>query len=191
MGSNAMNRRNLFAGLSGAAILPLAVRLGPQAAFAQPASPRAPTTPIGEDDYKRLTLMAGTLAKRSSELAMQKAGNAKVKQFASFEVAEQTAIAQALTSQQNPAAVALDDKRAAALQSLQGASGASFDKAYVAAQIDGHSELLGIQDAFLKGKGQEAASLLASDTAHIATLAKAVIEMHLAMLKDLNDMLRG
>ena len=184
-----MNRRH-FAGLSGAAILPWAIRLGPRPAFAQPASPTAPTTPIGADDYKRMTLMVGTLAKQSSELAMQKAGNAKVKQFAGFEVAEQTAIAQALTSQQTPAALALDEKRAAALKALQGASGADFDKAYVAAQIDGHSELLGIQDAFLQGKGQDTASLLASDTAHIATLARAVIQMHLAMLKDLNGMVR-
>ena len=186
-----MNRRHLFAGLSGAVVLPWTLRLGPRAAFAQPASPTAPTTPIGADDYKRMTLMAGTLAKQSSELAMQKAGNAKVRQFAGFEVAEQTAVAQALTSQQNPAPMALDDKRAAALRDLQGASSTSFDKAYIAAQIDGHSELLGIQDAFLNGKGQDTASLLASDTAHIATLAKAVIEMHLAMLKDLNDTLRG
>lgn len=186
-----MNRRHLFAGLSGAAILPWAIRLGPQAASAQPASPRAPTTPIGSDDYKRMTLAAGTLAKQTSELAAQKAGNPKIKQFAGFEVAEQTAIAQVLNSQQNPAAVALDDRRAAVLRDLQGASGAAFDKAYIAAQIEGHSELLGIQDAFLKGKGQDTASLLASDTAHVATLAKAVIEMHLAMLKDLNDMLRA
>ena len=186
-----MNRRHLFAGLSGAVILPWAVRLGPRAAFAQPASPTAPTTPIGADDYKRMTLMVGTLAKQTSELAMQKAGNAKVKQFAGFEVAEQTAIAQALTSQQTPAAVSLGDKQAGVLKNLQGASGADFDKAYISAQIDGHSELLGIQDAFLQGKGQDTASLLASDTAHIATLAKAVIQMHLAMLKDLNDALRG
>lgn len=186
-----MNRRHLFASLSGAAMLPWAVRLGPSAAFAQPASPTAPTSPIGADDYKRMTLMVGTMAKQSSELAMQKASNAKVKQFAGFEVAKQTAIAQALTSQQVPAAVALGDKQAAALKTLQGASGADFDKAYIAAQIEGHSELLGVQDAFLQGKGQDTASLLASDTAHIATLAKAVIQMHLAMLKDLNDMLRA
>ena len=186
-----MNRRNLFPGLSGVIILPLAIQLGARAALAQPASPRAPTTPIGGDDYKRLTLMAGTLAKQSSELAVQKATDPKVKQFAGFEVAEQTAIAQALTSQQNPPSTVLDDKRAAVLKQLQGQSGASFDKAYIMAQIDGHSELLGIQDAFLLGKGQDSASLLASDTAHIATLAKAVIEMHLTMLKDLNETVRG
>lgn len=186
-----MNRRHVFAGLSGAVILPWAAQLWPRAALAQPASPHAPTTPIGEDDYKRMTLMAGTLAKQSSELALQKAAHPKVKQFAGFETAEQTAVAQALTSRQNPAPVTLDDKRAAVLRDLQGASGASFDTAYLAAQIDGHSELLGIQDAFLQGKGQDTASLLASDTAHVATLVKAVIEMHLAMLKDLNDALRG
>ncbi len=186
-----MNRRNVFVGLSGAVMLPLAIQLSSHRALAQPASPRVPMNPIGSDEYKRLTLAAGSLAKQSSELAAQKAENAKIKQFAGFEVEEQTAIAQALTSQLKPGDAALDDKQAAALKDLQSASGAKFDKAYIAAQIEGHSQLMGIQQSFLDGKGQETASLLASDTAHIATLAMAVIKMHLVMLKDLNDALRG
>ena len=87
-----MNRRTLVAGLSGAAVLPAAVRFASNHASAQPASPNAPTTPIEADEYKRLTLMAGTLAKQTSELALQKASHPKVKQFAGFEVAEQTAM---------------------------------------------------------------------------------------------------
>ena len=186
-----MNRRTLIAALSGVAIVPVAVQPGLHKALAQPASPRAPVAAIGGDDYKRATLMAGALSKQSSELAAQRASHPKVKQFAGFEVSEQTAIAQALTSQQTPPAAQLDDRHAAALKELQGVSGAGFDKAYIKAQIDGHSELLGIQDAFLKGKGQDAASIMGSDTAHIAILAKAVIEMHLTMLKELNDTVRA
>lgn len=186
-----MNRRNLVTGLSGAAVLPLAVRFAPNHAFAQPASPNAPTTPIEADEYKRLTLMAGTLAKQTSELALQKASHPKVKQFAGFEVAEQTAMAQVLTNQPSPPPAPLGDKHAAVLKSLQDVSGAGFDRAYVNAQIEGHSELLTIQDAFTLGKGQDTASLLATDTAHIATLAKAMIQMHLTLLKELNDAVRG
>ncbi len=186
-----MNRRHVFVGLSGAAMLPLAIQLGSRSALAQPANPHAPTTPIGADAYKRYTLAAGSLSKQTSQLAMQKAQNAKVKQFAGFEIAEQTAIAQVLTNQLKPGDAPLDDRQAAALKELQGVSGAGFDKAYIKAQIDGHSELLGIQQSFLDGKGQDTASMMSSDTAHIATLAKAVIEMHLAMLKDLNDTLRS
>ena len=186
-----MNRRNLVAGLSGAAVLPLAVRFAPDHALAQPASPKAPTTPIEADEYKRLTLMAGTLAKQTSELALQKASHPKVKQFAGFEVAEQTAMAQVLTNQPSPPPAPLGDKHAAVLKSLQDVSGAEFDRAYVKAQIEGHSELLTIQDAFTLGKGQDTASLLATDTAHIATLAKAMIQMHLTLLKELNDAVRG
>ncbi len=186
-----MNRRHLFAGLSGAVMLPLVIQISSHRALAQPASPRAPTTPIGSEVYKRYTLAAGSLSKQSSQLAMQKSENAKVKQFAGFEVAEQTAIAQVLTNQLKPGDAAFDDRQAEALKELQGAPGAGFDKAYIKAQIDGHSELLGIQQSFLDGKGQDTASMLSSDTAHIATLAKAVIEMHLAMLKDLNNTIRG
>lgn len=186
-----MNRRNLVAGLSGAAVLPLAVQLVPNRAFAQPPTPNAPKTPIEADEYKRLTLMAGTLAKRTSELALHKATHPKVKQFAGFEIAEQTAMAQVLTNQPSPPPAPLGDKHAAVLKGLQDASGAEFDRAYVKAQIEGHAELLTIQDAFTLGKGQDTASLLATDTAHIATLAKAMIQMHLTLLKDLNDAVRG
>ena len=135
--------------------------------------------------------MAGTLAKQASELALQKATNPKVKQFANLEVMEQTAMAQVLTMQASPPPARLDEKHAAVLKELQGASGAEFDKAYVNAQIQGHAELLTIQDAHTIGRGQDTAVMLANDTARIATLAKAAIQTHLTMLKELNDVLRG
>lgn len=182
-----MSRRSLLAGLSGAALLPLAVG----GARAQPPTPNAPLTAIGADEYKSRTLMAGTLAKQTSELAIQKAANPRVKQFANLEVMEQTAMAQALTSQVAPPPARLDERHAAALKELQGASGAEFDKAYVNAQIAGHSELLTIQDAHTIGRGQDTAAALASDTARIATVAKAAIQTHLTMLKELNEALRG
>ena len=77
------------------------------------------------------------------------------------------------------------------LAQFPGPSGADFDKAYVQAQMDGHAELLTIQNAFLQGKGQDTQSMMAADATHIALLAKTVIEMHMAMLKELHDTLRG
>jgi len=182
-----MNRRDLLAGLYGVALLPLAAGK----ARAQPPTPNAPLTAIGADEYKSRTLMAGTLAKQTSELALQKATNPKVKQFANLEVMEQTAMAQVLTLQVTPPPAQLDEKHAAVLKGLQGASGAEFDKTYVSAQITGHAELLTIQDAHTIGRGQDTAAMLASDTARIATLAKAAIQTHLTMLKEINDVLRG
>lgn len=183
-----MNRRDLLAGLSGAAFLPLAVG----EARAQPPTPKAPLTAIGADEYKNRTLMAGTLAKQTSELALQKASNPKVKQFANLEIMEQTAMAQVLTMQASPPPAQLDEKHAAALKDLQGVSGAEFDKAYLKSQVEGHAELLTIQDAYTLGRGQGGtAAMFSDDTARIATLAKAAIQTHLTMLKELNDVLRG
>lgn len=183
-----MNRRDLLAGLSGAALLPLAAG----GARAQPPTPNAPLTAIGADEYKSRTLMAGSLAKQASELALQKAANPRVKQFANLEAMEQTAMAQVLTMQASPPPVQLDEKHAAALKELQGASGAEFDKAYVNGQIRGHAELLTIQDAYTLGRGQGGtAAMLSDDTARVATLAKAAIQTHLTMLKELSDALRG
>ena len=182
-----MDRRHLLAGLSGAALFPLVAG----GARAQPPTPRGPLTAIGADEYKSRTLMAGTLAKQTSELALQKAVNPKVKQFANLEVMEQTAMAQVLTMQSSPSPTQLDEKHAAVLKELQGASGPEFDKAYVKAQVEGHAELLAIQDAYTLGRGQGAAAMLSDDTARIATLAKPAIQTHLTMLKELNDALRS
>ena len=56
--------------------------------------------------------------------------------------------------------------------------GPGFEKAYVAAQIEGHKALLAIQDAYLK---------MADDPAEaaIAKLARGMIREHLTILGDI------
>ena len=50
----------------------------------------------------------------------------------------------------------LDAEGKSTLEKLRAASGADFDKAYVAAQLDGHKKLLGIQEEYLKvGQNRE------------------------------------
>ena len=187
-----MNRRTLALGLYGAAAFPLLVRLTSHPALAQPADPKGPVVPLNAEEWKHKTLVAGGFSKQTSEIALQKATNPKVKQFATFEDAEQNTIAEVLTSLLNPPAPpAPDAAHATVLKQLQSASGADFDKAYIQAQMDGHTELLTIQNSYLQGKGQETQSMLATDTAHIALLAKTVIEMHITMLGELHEMVRG
>ena len=133
-----------------------------------------------------MTLMAGTLAKQTSEIALQKAVDPRVKEFAGFEDAEQTTIAQVLTNTPNPPPVPLDARHAAVLSQLQTVSGPAFDQAYVQGQLAGHQELFGIQNAFLQGQ-----PAMNTDSAHIAMLARTTIQMHLTMLRDIEATLRG
>ncbi len=178
-----MDRRNALVMLSGMALSTglLSVTDG---ALAQTATPKSgmPAT-LGSLQYRKMTLMAGTFSKQTSQLALTRAGNPKVKEFAGFEAAEQTSIAQVLTDMSNPPPAPLDGPHQQMLQQLTGQSGKAFDTAYVQGQMTGHQELLLIQQKFLDGMPTN------RNLEHIAVLARTVINMHLTMLQDLQGML--
>jgi putative membrane protein len=185
-----MNRRALLAGSVFAVVLShsaLAQTRGP--------APGAADQP-GEAETKHMqeTMRAGSLSLVQSRLAQDKAQDAKVKQFAKFEVDEQTGIAEVLKSMQGatgqgaaPNAEAqgqLDDKGKQMLKRLQDAKGADFDAAYLKAQLDGHQELLKIQEAYI-GSGK------VREHVNVAKLARGHIKEHIAMLQDLQKAKRG
>jgi putative membrane protein len=166
-------------GLSGAA-LPLLVQATPRRALAQAGGATSSLATLDVAQHRQATLMVGSFAKQTSQLALQRATHPAVKQFAGFEDAEQTTIAQVLTNTQNPPPAPLDANEQAMLRQLKVAAGPAFDHAYVQGQIMGHQQLLGIQEAFLRGQPS-----MATDAVHVAMLARTVIQMHLTMLHDL------
>lgn len=152
-----------------------------RAAYAQGAANMIPRD-LGQ--YRTMTLMVGSLALQSSQLASQRATLAKAKEFAGFETAEQLTMAQVLTDEPTPPAAPLDSTHAAQLQALSSApSGHAFDAQYVALQLQAHRELLDIQNGFLKAQPS-----MSSDVAHIAMLARTTIQMHLVLLEELQRM---
>jgi putative membrane protein len=145
-----------------------------------------------EQQWMQQTMMVGSVALQTSEIALQKAQDKHVKQFAQFERDEQTTIAEVLRSMMEPAGTAspqgaaaqpqLDQKHAEMVQKLQQAkAGEAFDKEYVKGQIDGHQELLQIQERFLQGRPQNREAMNA------AKLARGHIKEHIAMLKDIQE----
>jgi putative membrane protein len=71
------------------------------------------------------------------------------------------------------------------LQQLGAApQGRGFDAAYVALQLQGHQQLMAIQNGFL-----QAQPTMTTDATHIAMLARTTIEMHLTMLQELQIMI--
>ena len=140
------------------------------------------------------TMRVGSLALAASRIAAQKASEAGVKQFANFEVAEQETIAEVLKSLQGANVTTgqgkapnaeiqghLDDKGKAALKKLQDAkAGPEFDKEYVQGQIEGHKELLSIQERYIRsGKMRE--------QVNIAKLARGQIKEHIELLQNLSS----
>jgi putative membrane protein len=174
-----MNRRNALLAATGA--MTTTLLLVPR----RPAFAQASAMQIGEIEYTKLTLEAGTFSKQTSVLAMTMATNPRVREFAQFETNEQTAIAQVLTDEANPPAVPLNPKHAAVLASLRTQAGAAFDAAYIEGQISGHEELLNIQQGYLNGPPHD------RNIEHIAVLARMTIQMHLTMLQDLRTSLHA
>jgi predicted outer membrane protein len=145
--------------------------------------------------YIQQALALSTVSLQQSNFALSKAQSPRVKQFAEFEVGEQNLLTEIMHSFADPNATAsttrgaqaaastapeLPAKDAQAMERLSKAqAGPGFDKDYVALQIQGHQELLKLQESYLKqGSGNR-------ETTNVAKLARNQIQEHLAMLQDI------
>jgi putative membrane protein len=173
-----LDRRTALLGLAAAsAAIPLIIT--PAQAQTQPAA-------SGQDaaDYVQKTLMIGTVAMKTSEIATQKGTDENVKKFANLEVAEQKTIASVLAATPNgkqPPELPPDmQKQIDDLNAMQ--PGPEFDQAYVEGQISGHNDLLAVQKT-LSGESE------ASVEAITARLAEQGVASHIAMLQLIQQML--
>lgn len=145
-------------------------------------------------DHMKRTMAAGSLSLATSRLAVSKAKNPIVKQFAEFETAEQDTIADVLKGKMMPdvkprgevkaptdaeLAGNLDPKGKDLIEKMRAMkAGPDFDRDYVKAQIQGHHDLLEIQETYLK---------VADDLeeTNLAKLARGMIKEHLTLLADI------
>ncbi|MGO4524068.1 DUF4142 domain-containing protein [Microvirga sp. 2MCAF35] len=149
--------------------------------------------------YIEQMLKLSTVSLQQSNFAHSKAQDPRVKQFADFEIAEQNLLTDIMHSFADPNATAsttrgaqqsaatapeLPQKDAQAMERLSKAqAGAAFDKDYVALQIEGHQELLKLQENHL----QQAAGN--REMTNLAKLARGQIKEHLALLQDMQKQL--
>ena len=209
-----MDRRVVLTGIAAVAVAPAAL-----AQQAQPANPQSTMPQSGgaaggvysqagqsaqggqaamgqaEMQHIQQTMMGGAFALQTSEIALQKAKDEDVKQFAQFEADEQRGIAEVLRSMMEPAGTAsggasaqaapqLDAKHAEMVRKLQQAqAGEAFDKMYVEGQLQGHEELLQIQETYLKSNSRNREHM------NVAKLARGHIKEHVQVLKDLKEAL--
>ncbi|MBS7700070.1 MAG: DUF4142 domain-containing protein [Chelatococcus sp.] len=121
---------------------------------------------------------------RSSEAALQKAQNAAVKEFAQMMIKDHTAASKELMAAAKKDGVAVPDqmadKHAAQLRTLNETTSASFDKAYVTAQLAAHQEALALMQSFAAAGGSAALKAHAQKTAP-------VIQMHLEHVQKLDQ----
>ena len=144
------------------------------------------------------TSTAGGMSLEASRIALKKAQNPKVKEFAQLEVSEQETIADVLKSMRDQSTPAsgqvkapsaevvqtnLDAKGKQMMDKLQKAeAGAGFDREYIQGQVQGHQELLQIQETYLKsGKDRE--------NLNVTKLMRGQIKEHLTLLQDIEKQL--
>jgi len=157
--------------------------------------------PMGEAEMKHMqdTMRVGGLALLSSRVAQQQANDALVKAFAKWETSEQEAIGDVLKSIQmmgqggqmqvsgqlrppsdDEIMAMLGDNEKQMLQQMQGLSGAEFDQTYMQAQLEGHQQLLQIQETYLQS-GQNIHHV------HVAKLASPTIVEHIEHLQGMTQ----
>lgn len=165
-----MIRRNILAGLAGAAVVPpLASRAAAQSGAQG-----------GDMELRQRIAAASTFAVATSRLAATRGSAAPVKTFAGFEIAEQASITRAMELASLPVSqVQLDAEHAQQLRQLESLNGADFDRMYLQGQLTGHRELLALH--------QRSASSGARDEKIISTIAVAGIEQHIAMLQGMQS----
>ncbi len=161
-------------------IAPLAA-LGTLAVM-RPGSVFAAASDLSGSSYKAQVLSYGTLAKKTSEIAKSRATAQYVHEFALGEILEQTAIGQSLTKMASPPPAPLTPAQQADLAKVQNAASSDFDTVYVDVQLAGHRALLKLQDEFL-GSNPD----YVNDTVHVALIARAFIQNHIYILKQLKS----
>jgi putative membrane protein len=224
-----MHRRLVLGGLAAAAATPAfaqaqqpaPIQVTPQSTQSGSAGGGvyASAGPMGQAEVQHLqqTLATGTVALQTSEIALQKAQNPKVKQFAQFERDEQTTIAEVLRSIQEPAATASSGAAAAsasgnATASAAASGGASAaatapeippDKAKMMEQLQQAQAGAEFDRLYIQGQLQGHQELLQTqerylqsnsrnrEHTNVAKLARGHIKEHITMLQEIQKELRG
>jgi putative membrane protein len=146
--------------------------------IAAPTVVRAKEATMGEaeKEHAMRTLAVGSVALETAKIAEQKAENPWVKKFAQYEVAEQTTIGEILKSMGATPAKPSEKQLAMITEAKEAKAGSAFDRGFLANQLEGHKELLEIQDTYIdKGKDEAAVNL--------SKLARAQIKEHIDLIE--------
>ena len=113
-------------------------------AFAALASSAQAQSPISAAEFATKASVGNTFEVEESKLALQSASSPKIKAFAKMMIKDHTMaekkLAAAAKTSGATVEMKLDDPHQAMVTALQGKSGADFDKAYTADQVQAHQE---------------------------------------------------
>jgi putative membrane protein len=133
----------------------LAVLAAPALAMPLPAPvpPTAVVAParaaaVSTEKFVQTVAISGMFEIQSSQLALQKAGDDQIKQFAQMMIADHQKASDELQAMAQQKSLQLpqelDRRHASIMRRLEGRSGGAFDKTYASAQLRGHREAVGL-----------------------------------------------
>ena len=207
-----MDRRIVLAGLAAAITAPALAQTSGSPSTRQPGAAAGSTggasgasrmggQQMTQADMQHMqqTMQLGMVALETSRIAQQKAQNADLKRFATFEVQEQTTLSEVLRSMMEPAATSatgaasgtsapamqMDAQSREMIQRLQNTQpGEAFDRQYLQGQMEGHSALLQVQTQYLQSNPQN------REHVNVAKLARGVITEHIALLEEIQTKMK-
>jgi putative membrane protein len=207
-----MDRRILLAGLAAAITAPALAQTSGSPSTRQPGAAAGSTggasgasrmggQQMTQADMQHMqqTMQLGMVALETSRIAQQKAQNADLKRFATFEVQEQTTLSEVLHSMMEPTATSatgaasgtsapamqMDAQSREMIQRLQNTqAGEAFDRQYLQGQMEGHSGLLQVQTQYLQSNPQN------REHVNVAKMARGMITEHIALLEEIQTKMK-
>jgi putative membrane protein len=200
-----MDRRALLGGLAAVVVaLPALAQTSGSSSSTMPSAGAggAAMNAMGDAEMQHMqqTMQLGMVALETSRIALNKARNDDLKQFANFEVQEQTTLSEILRSMMDPSATAatgstagqaampnvqMDASARDMIQKLQGQqAGAEFDKMYLDGQLQGHRNLLQVQERYLQSNSRNREHM------NVARMARTQIREHIALLETMQKTMR-
>ena len=138
------------------------------------AAPRSqPSQPVTDANIAAIVVAANAIDIENGKLALERASAGSIRQFAQTMITDHTGVNKAavdlvtkleVTPVDNPMSTGLVESANATRASLRARSGADFDRAYIANEVDYHRAVLSaIDDALIPGaKNSELRALLVS-----------------------------
>ncbi len=155
------------------------------------AATSALTASKNEKEFRMNLSGPGTLSLKTANIAVDKATNPEVKEFAQFEKDEQETLAKVLKDLNTPDAVPTEKDKATLDMLNKAAKGPEFDKAFVKAQYDTHLVLQSIGEGYLKNADMGSKDPVEKEGQHLAMLSGSTIRQHIATSSKLNAKLNG
>lgn len=188
------NRRSILASAAVLVVAPIVT------AVAQSSPPAGVAVPPGMPDVSGVRtakeFAAGVigpaeLSLATSKIAVERATNPMVKEFAGFELTEAIAVTTVLKELGTPVP-APDAMAQATLAKIKNAhEGAAFDRDYITAQVENHKFLRALATAYLENAPRDTSEMAELQGQHLATLALATFKEHVLLTERILGELRA